>query len=197
MTDIQKRLGGPAYIGIGGCGMNMLASWRNRLPGDQLTIAINRDQQRLEKESDFDHKLLLRSVSDVNTEGDLKHATQAQVEASVDACMPGLLNLFQSRDRVVLLAGLGGVTGTWASQFLCNKLVRMNKQVVTVLVMPFGFESKRVKIAEYALSGFDGDAHRVLCFNDYLIKHTPEHTSIVDAFDIMNEKAFKLLSMPS
>jgi len=61
-----------------------------------------------------------------------------------------------------------------------------------VLVMPFGFESERMKVAEYALPGFDGAASRVLCFNDYLIKHTPEHTSMADAFEIMNKKAFEL-----
>ncbi len=72
----------------------------------------------------------------------------------------------------------------------------MDKQVVTVLVMPFGFESERMKVAEYALPGFDGDANRVLCFNDYLIKHTPENTSMAYAFDMMNQKAFDLLSMP-
>jgi len=46
------------------------------------------------------------------------------------------------------------------------------------------------------LPGFDGDANRLLCFNDYLIKHTPEYASMADAFDMMNEKAFELLSMP-
>jgi len=100
------------------------------------------------------------------------------------------------KNSVIILAGLGGVIGTWASQLICNRLVAMDKQVVTVLAMPFGFESERMKVAEYALPSFDGAAHRVLCFNDYLIKHTPEHTSMADAFDIMNQKAFDLLNIP-
>ena len=129
--------------------MNMLKSWRTRLPYDQLTIAINRDLQRLEKESDFDHKLLLRSVSGVNTKGDLKHATRLQVGASVEQCMPELMKLLQNRSSVLLLAGLGGVTGTWASQWLCNHLIEQGKQVVTVLVMPFWFEVNRYRIARH------------------------------------------------
>jgi len=62
-----------------------------------------------------------------------------------------------------------------------------------VLVMPFGFERERVKVADEALAGFDGKAHQVLCFNDSLSKHMPKDISLSGAFEIMNEKVFELL----
>jgi len=87
------------------------------------------------------------------------------------------------------------VIGTWASQIICNRLIATDKQVVTVLVMPFGFERERVKVAEHALPDFDEAALRVQCFNDYLIRHAPQETSMTDAFEIMNEKAFELFGL--
>jgi len=196
MINICESYPGLALIGIGGCGMNMMISWLDRLPDDTLCMAVNRDRDQLKKEHAITHKFLLNHVSSVDAKGDLKHATKAQIQASMKEQMPHLINALTGKDQVILLAGLGGVTGTWASQWLCNQLVAMDMQVITVLVMPFGFEGKRVILAEEALSGFDGAAHRVLCFNDYLIKHTPKGTSVVDAFDIMNEKAFDLMSLP-
>ncbi len=193
MTDINEVGQGAVLIGIGGCGMNMMLSWLEKLPKDTLSVAINRDQKRLSRESGITHKILLVGVSSVDNEGELKRASQAQVEASMAQEMPRLKSMIQGRENIILLAGMGGVTGTWVSPWLCNQLIAMGMKLITVLVMPFGFEGKRIKAAEKALTGFDGEAHRVLCFNDYLIKHTPDGTSMEDAFKIMNEKAFDLI----
>jgi len=104
-----------------------------------------------------------------------------------------MMAMLENRNNIILLGGMGGLTGTWVSQLLCNELIAKGKKVVTVLVMPFGFEKNRVKVAEEALDGFDGKEHQVLCLNDSLSKYTPEGTSVQDAFEIMNEKVFELI----
>jgi len=38
---------------------------------------------------------------------------------------------------VILVAGLGGVIGTWGSQLLCNHLTARDKQVVTEVIHAF------------------------------------------------------------
>jgi len=193
MTELETEV---ALVGIGGCGVHMLASWLDKLADDALCIAMDRDAKDFHRKKKFKHKLALSRVKSLGSTVEYSRSVQAEVERSMDKQMPELTAMLQGWNNVIILAGLGGVIGTWASQYICNQLIAMDKQVVTVLVMPFGFESKRIKVAEAALAGFDGSALRVLCFNDYLIKHTPADTSLTDAFDIMNEKAFELLQMP-
>jgi len=190
MTELETEV---ALIGIGGGGINMLESWLDKLPDDALCIALDRDEKDLHQKEQFAHKIVLSNVKALGSTVEYSKSVRAEVERSIDKKMSELADLLQDRPRVVLIAGLGGVIGTWASQLICSRLVAMDKHVVLVLVMPFGFESERMKVAEYALPGFDEAALRVQCFNDYLIKHAPEHSSMVDAFDMMNQKAFELL----
>lgn len=192
MASDPDRLSKVVFIGIGGGGVSMLESWLDKLPADALCIALDRDGKHLHRKKKFEYKLALFNIKSLGSTVEYAESVRAEIEKSVDDKMPELIAKFQERNRIVLLAGLGGVIGTWASQTICNRLIAMNKQVVTVLVMPFGFERERMKVAEYALPSFDGAAHQVLCFNDYLIKHTSENTSMADAFEIMNEKAFEL-----
>ena len=196
MTGESGRLSNVAYLGFGECGVNMLESWLKMLPDDALCIALDRDETYLHKKKGFKHKLPLSNVKCMGSTVEYSESVQAEVERSMGKQMAELEAMLQERNSVVVLAGLGGVIGSWASQFICNHLIAMGKQVVTVLVMPFSIERERMKVAKHALPGFDGAAHRVLCFNDYLIKHSPEHMSMTDAFEIMNEKAFELLSSP-
>jgi len=193
MIDTDTR---HALIGIGGCGRNILKAWQARLPEQDFCMAVDRDKRSFVQSDECEQRLLLAHVKSKGASAEYAESVRKEVQSSLKEHFTALDRLLNDRGTVILLAGLGGVIGTWASQVLCNHLVAMDKQVVTVLVMPFGFESDRIKVADAALPGFDGDAHRVLCFNDYLIKHTPEHTSMADAFDMMNQKAFELLSMP-
>jgi len=138
----------PALIGVGGCGVHMLESWLDKLPDDALCIAMDRDEKDFHRKKKFDHKLVLSKVKAVGSTVEYSRSAQAEVERSMDKQMPELTAMLQGRNSVIILAGLGGVIGTWASQLTCNRLIAMDKQVVTVLVMPFGFESERMKVAE-------------------------------------------------
>jgi len=185
MSNNKCELAGVTLIGVGGCGMNMMLSWLSKLPDDALYIAINRDHKRLARESGITHKLFL--------DLELRAPTQARVQASMAKEMSNMMAMLENKNNIILLAGMGGLTGTGVSQLLCNELIAKGKKVVTVLVMPFGFEGERVKVAEEALAGFDGKEHQVLCLNDSLSKHMPKDTSLLDAFEIMNEKVFELI----
>ncbi len=196
MTNEAGRLSNIAFIGVGGCGVNMLESWLGMVPADTLCIAIDRDERDFRRKKKIKHKFTLLNVKCLNSTVEYSESVQAEVQASLDKQMSELTFMLRDHNYVVILAGLGGVVGSWASQVICNRFVAMDKQVTTVLVKPFGFESERVKVADYALPGFDGTAYRLLCINDYLLKHTPENTSFEGALDIMNEKAFELLGIP-
>jgi len=193
MTDISEVGQGAVLIGIGGCGRGMVQSWLPRLPEGVRCMAMERDKREFVTSKLFEYRIILTGVKSKSSAVEYAESVQKEVQTSLTKHLPTLDQQLAGSNPVILVAGLGGVIGTWGSQLLCNHLTARDKQVVTVLVMPFGFERERVKVAEAALPGFDGEAHRVLCFNDYLIKHSPEGTSMEDAFNIMNEKAFDLI----
>jgi len=193
MTNKSDRLSNIAFVGVGGCGVTMLESWLDKLPNNALCVAIDRGERYFYKKTKFKNKIALLNVKPINSTVEYSESVISEVQASIDEQMPKLTVMLQDMNRVVILAGLGGVIGSWASQIICNRLIAMDKQVVTVLVMPFSFACETVKVADYALPRFDGAANRVLCFNDYLLKNTPEHTSMKEALEIMNEKTFELL----
>jgi len=196
VKTVHERMKKSAFIGVGGCGINMLKSWSKHLPSEICRIVINRGEHELKRSSGMNIFILNKRSTVSGIEKIYMVAGERQIQTAMQQHMIELTDILKDHQTVVLLAGLGGQTGTWATQLLCNHLVSIGKRVVTVLVMPFSFERKRVELAEQSLAGFDGSAHRVLCFNDYLIRHTPEDTSLEAGFEFMNEKAFDLLSFP-
>jgi len=193
MTNQSERLSNIAFIGVGGCGVTMLETWLDKLPKDALCVAIDRDEIDFYKKTKLKHKITLLNIKSIKSTVEYSESVISEVQDSIDEQMKKLMLMLQGMNRVVILAGLGGVIGSWASQIICNRLIAMDKQVLTVLVMPFSFERETVKVADYALPRFDGSANRVLCFNDYLLKNTPENISMEKSLEIMNEKTFELL----
>jgi len=193
MTDTGPKM---ALIGIGGCGRSMLKCWRDKQPDGALCIAVDRDKRSFVTSDACELQLMLANIKSKGSTVEYVDSVRQEVKASLAEHLPSLESGLSDKNKVILLAGLGGVIGTWASQILCNHLQSVGKKVETVLVMPFGFERERMKVAEYALPDFDGGADRLLCINDYLLKHTPEDISFEDALEIMNEKAFDLMSFP-
>jgi len=194
MREQFEGLSNAAYIGIGGCGRNILKTWRDRLPDGVLCMEIDRDDSPLARSRECEQRFLLTRVKCQNSTMEYADSACKEIQKSMAEHLTQLDKLLSDQSTVVLLAGLGGVVGTWVSQILCNHLVAMNKHVITVLTMPLGFETERVKVADLALPDFDANAQQVLCLNNHLIKHTPEGMSMADAFDMMNEKAFELLN---
>jgi len=195
MTFKSDWLDRTAFVGIGGCGRNMLETWQLRLPEGAPCLAVDRDKRAFITSGKSECRVILSGIKSKSSTVEYSDSVQKEVQNSLKEHLPIMDDQLVDRDSVILLAGLGGVVGSWASQLLCNHFISVGKQVDTVLVMPFSFEQDRLKVAKLSLSGFDGRAHRVLCFNDYLIKHTPDGISMQDAFEIMNEKAFEMLNL--
>lgn len=70
------------------------------------------------------------------------------------ALPPDLKNIFNKNDSFILLAGLGGYTGTKTSEFLINWLIEKNIDFQAIFCLPFKFESKRRNIAQKFISKF-------------------------------------------
>jgi len=181
-------------IGVGGCGLAMLTSWQHKLPEGALCIGVDRPRRALASTPPFKPSFQLEGLKAKGSTVEYVGSVRREVRHCLAGILPELDESLRDFSRLVLLAGLGGVVGSWAGQELCRHLVEQGKQVTAMLVMPFGFERERTRVAEAALPGFDAAQARVLCFNDYLIRHAAA-SRLDEAYEEMNAQAFELLTL--
>jgi len=175
-----------AMIGVGGCGMNVLEYMAERLPEGSFTIGVNRDAERLGRPSNIQHQVLLDELSAVDEQGDLLPVESEAVQTAMQRHWPELSSILHDKERVCLLAGLGGATGSWASQVIVDALRRMEKRVAVIVVEPFGFERRRVQMASRAREAFKTAEYLLTCSNQDLMGWSKPNTSMDDAFAWMN-----------
>ena len=154
-----------AIVGIGGAGLNVLHFFGGSSAENVRLYALAADD-RLGR--DFGNVEFIRLGGD---EGG--HATGGDPERGRSA-------LNRSREKVremlegirvlVMVAGLGGGTGSGAAPLLAEWARQAGLFLVSVVVMPFGFEgAPRRSRAQDALSVIERQSDITLCFeNDYL-----------------------------
>jgi len=173
--------------------MNLLQACLKHFPSDTCSIAINRDGEWLNEKDGVFHRIFLAEVSGLDERGELLPASREQVHASMQQHMVELTEKLQGCSSIVLLAGLGGATGTWATQIVLESLQGEGMQVASVLVLPFNFERKRLLKARESLPLFPACDYLLICPNQDLIQHLPAHTSMLDAFDVMGDQICNVL----
>jgi len=90
-----------------------------------------------------------------------------------------------------LLVGLGGATGSWASQVMVRALNGMGKRISALVTEPFGFERKRMRIADDAQAAFQSVDYLVVGSNQHLIAGSKPGDSLDDAFTRMNKLMYE------
>jgi len=184
-----------AMIGVGGCGMNVLEYMAERLPEGSRTIGINRDAERLGRPSNIRHHVLLDELSAIDEQGDLLPAGKTAVQTVMQSHLQELKPMLHDTDSVCILAGLGGATGSWASQVIVDALRRMEKRVVIIVVEPFGFERRRVQVASRAREASKTAEYLLTCSNQDLMGWSKPNTSMDDAFARMNKLIYEAWSL--
>lgn len=101
---------------------------------------------------------------------------------------------FQEDYHYVLLAGLGGVTGSYLIENLNNHLLQKNKQVTTLCSQPFTFEGKlRNKRATIALENIQHipNVHKIELDN---LRPKYGNLSMKESFEKADEEVYLLFS---
>jgi len=173
-----------AFIGVGGCGANILEFLALRLSGDACLVAINNDKARLRTQTPifFEQVLLVGELT-----------SQRASEVIIRRHLFELENKIADYQFVCLLTGLGGKVGSWVTAILAQRFKTAGKTVLVVAVKPFDFEMVRQERADKAieeLSCFEG---LLLFSNQQLITATSSEISMQDLFLTMNEAIFKAL----
>lgn len=172
-------------LGVGGAGGNAIGHLvRQEFPGVAFA-ALNTDAAALANTS-VGTRLNLggRSMRGLGAGSDpVRGRAAAEEDASA------IRALCAGADVVFIVAGLGGGTGTGASPVVARIARESGALVLAIVILPFDCEGgKRLRQAQLGLQELKGAADGVICLpNQRMFKLVDEKTSILDAFQIIND----------
>ncbi|MFW6305228.1 MAG: hypothetical protein ACOC1V_05575 [Candidatus Saliniplasma sp.] len=156
-------------VGVGGCGCNTVQYINEKNVNDVKTIGINTDDSIL-GDLNVDRQMLIgKEITNGNgANGDPKigkRAAQMNEEQ--------ILKAIKEADFVVVVAGLGGGTGSGAAPVIADLAKRNDKMVVSYAVMPFSAEVNRYEKAREHLENLTEISHAITVFeNDHTLIHS-------------------------
>ncbi|MDR2442269.1 MAG: cell division FtsZ family protein [Deltaproteobacteria bacterium] len=172
-------------IGLGGCGCNTISHLVNYgLKGPKL-IAANSDQQALDK-CNSANKIILgpKCTKGTGCGGIPARGRDATLE-SIDV----VLNELSGAKVVFITAGMGGGTGTGAAPVVAEALSKLADPpvIVSVILLPFGFEKKRLAVGKATLRELSKYCHNVIpVYNDNFIKCFPK-AKVIDCLKMADD----------
>ncbi|MBS3781802.1 MAG: hypothetical protein KGY66_00790 [Candidatus Thermoplasmatota archaeon] len=175
-------------VGIGGCGCNTVEYIAEKELDSVKTVAINTDERVL-GEIDVDRQMLIgKELTDGNgADGDPSIGRRAAEQSEGQ-----ILKTIDQADMVVIVAGMGGGTGSGASEVIADLAKRNGKMVVTYAVMPFSAEKERYEKAESALENISELSNATTIFeNDETLIHSDE--SPKEAFEMADRMLYRLV----
>jgi cell division protein FtsZ len=161
---------GCAVIGVGRAGVHIIDQLILERCGPRHLVAVDTDEQDI-RASVAPHKHILgRSrLRGLGTGGDpALAATLAREDA------PALAELTAGVRTAVMVAGLGGGTGTGAAPVIAARLRATGTRVFAVVCTPFDFEGARVLRAVQGLEALETACDGVAALASQRLIHLPE-----------------------
>ena len=175
---IDKEVGGTIIkvVGVGGAGGNAVDHMiREGVQGVEF-ITANTDAQALNR-SVAPHKVQLGATglgAGAKPEAG-RSAAQEQREQIAEA--------LKGANMVFITAGMGGGTGTGAAPIVAEVARELGILTVAVVTKPFGFEGKRMKLAEAGLAELQQHVDSlIVILNDKLMEVLGDDVSMDEAF---------------
>lgn len=167
-------------IGVGGAGCHAADQvFREGVPAIEL-LAANTDSRALNGSLVSSRILLGQKLTrGLGAGGDPELGRKAVDESRVE-----VLENLEGTSLIILLAGLGGGTGSGAAARIASLAKSKGVMVVAIVTMPFSFEGvRRVEQAAAALSVLRAQADLVVCFeNDQMSSLVDTSAGVEDAF---------------
>ncbi len=164
--SMSRKEDGIAIVGLGGAGANILQCFGGS-SADNVRLCIMSLDERVGRACGNVEFIQLGSglSRGLGSGGDPEVGARAAQESRDEVAA-----LLQDSRLLVMVAGLGGGTGSGAAPVLARMAREAGLFLVSVLVMPFGFEGQRRRAqAERALEEVASLSDIVFCFeNDYM-----------------------------
>lgn len=186
----QKKGASLKVIGVGGAGGNAI----NRMIEEGLKgvefIAANTDIQDLHSIKD---PALTIQIGEKLTRG---LGAGSNSEIGMQAALENtdeIINFLEGADMVFVTAGMGGGTGTGASQVIANHASSLGILTVGVVTKPFEFEgNSRMSVAEDGIKGLMESVDAMITIpNEKLFEIEGDDLTIDDAFKKVDEILLK------
>jgi len=169
-VTINKKV---ALIGVGGGGMNTLNEIVKKNAPAARFIAVNRDKMSLKK-SKVQDKVYL----------DAPKNSPETMQGAVVQRETDIRHLLDGMDAVVLVAGMGGMTGSYASPEIARIAKQCEFTVWAVVTSPFRFEGEqRAREARKGMELLSSHADAVIRVNNQdLVTASEKDVSMREAF---------------
>jgi cell division protein FtsZ len=187
----EKRKGAVLKVlGVGGAGGNAI----NRMIDEGLQgvdfIAINTDIQDL---SNIREQAITLQIGDKLTKG---LGTGSNAEVGMQAALENtdaIIDTIEGANMVFITAGMGGGTGTGASQVIANHASSMGLLTVAVVTRPFEFEGDtRMRVAEQGIKNLMESVDALIVIpNQRLFELEDSEISYKDAYKKVDEVLLK------
>ncbi len=175
---------GIAIIGIGGGGANVLKCFNGSSAENIRLYIMSLDERLSQACGNVEFIQLGEGVSHgLGSGGDPEVGKRAMQESEQK-----VRNVLSNCKLVVMVVGLGGGTGSGAGPVLARLAKEIGVFLVSVVMMPFGFEGKRRR--EQAMEAFEQVSRVsdiVLCFeNDYMEELFRDRSGAREVFEEVN-----------
>jgi len=173
-------------LGIGGGGGNAI----NRMIDEKLSgvefIAINTDIQEL---SNIKSPSLTLQIGEKLTKG---RGSGSNPEIGMKAALEStemVTDMLEGSDMIFITAGMGGGTGTGASQVVANHAASMGILTVAVVTKPFEFEgAHRMKIADTGIKSLLESVDAIIVIpNEKLFELDDEQIPLKESYKKVDE----------
>ena len=183
VMDAQDQLAVIKVIGVGGCGGNAVDHMiENGVQGVEF-ISANTDAQALQRNR-------AGKVMQLGEEITKGLGAGANPEIGRDSAIENrdrIAEAIDGADMLFVTAGMGGGTGTGAAPVVAQVAKEMGILTVAVVTKPFGFEGKRLKVAQAGIDELTQHVDSLIVIpNDKLMAVLGEDVSMLDAFKAAN-----------
>jgi cell division protein FtsZ len=174
---IEPRI---SVVGCGGAGNNVVNSiyWSNK---KVATIAVNTDESKLER-IDAHKKILIGK--DV-THGQGAGGFPEVGEHCADMARSALESVLRGSDIVIVVAGMGGGTGTGAAPVVAEVAKGLNAVTFAIAINPFSYEGGRQNTAKEGIKRLRNVAENTIVLENDRLLQLAGDIPIHESFAIM------------
>ena len=172
-------------VGVGNAGCNGVKRMIIAGLNDMEFYFVNTDQYTIENYPEVTQVLIGKNT----TQGLGAQANPAAGKRAAEEDREKLQSLVMKADIVIVVAGLGGGTGTGASPLIASLAQEQGAISVCIVTQPFWFEGqKRKEIAEQGLQELRENADLVVAMpNQRILNTMTQKLSIRDTFGLSDE----------
>lgn len=188
-NDLITRI---AVVGVGGAGCNCVEEMINYQLDEVELIAINTDLKQLRK-SNAPIKLQIGA----ETTGGRGAGSKPEIgEQAAKEDYQKILNLFKNKNMVIIVAGMGGGTGTGASQIVAKAAQETGCLTLAVVITPLDVEGPiRLENAKRGIANLRRNIDAMIVVSNQRLAELSrlDNLSILDAFSLVNRYVYEIV----